>query len=204
MDFSLKSFRNTWSKTPNSHKPSTETFYQASVDDAKPKSKPSLREKYKSLKHENAKLVSILYSKNSQSKTLEAQLRNLEKEFMKYKTSCEEILDKFGPSQSLAEEADQLSKAVAGTPAAGMFKKLGGHKIKEYVSSSQLKKALKVSLGINKELLVNEDEPRKPTEEADDSLIRESEDLLKSINRQSLKISKIIQSSESSPPTNHK
>ena len=90
-----------------------------------------LKEKYKSLKHENAKLVSILYSKNSQAKTLESQLRNLEKEFLKYKTSCEEILKTVKPSQSLIAQSGELSEAVSGTP---MFKRTEGHKLKEYIS----------------------------------------------------------------------
>ena len=160
-----------------------------------------IREKCKALKQENAKLVSSLYNKDSQAKSLESQLKKLEKEFLQYRNSCEKILSLNGLTADptlLGKAEEVLSVAQDSRP---VPKKIHPRKVCEYVKANKLDRALKISLMLSQELLNKYNEPSVDhSDAADDSLIRESECLLQSINKQSSKISKIIRESEGGTP----
>ena len=170
-----------------------------------------LKAKCDSLKKENQELLSLLAMKNKQVKSLEGQVKQLEKEFLHFKKSYEPLLsslDQTPPPSSaeamvLVEKTCKVLKLIKQLPDLSQALRNNGFsrsKLKEYVSSNQLPKALMISLQLNSDLLLNArtsiDPDSSNPEDSLNSLTRESQYLLASINKQSSRISKIILESD--------
>ena len=122
-----------------------------------------------------------------------SELRNLEKEFMLYKESCEKILSSSKCNSLLVDQSNNLALLVESTPVIHSLLGDSCDRLKEFVSASNLSKALTVSLKVSQELIRNfrlKDVNRGSLKRESSycSLTRESEHLIDSINRQIEKI----------------